>query len=257
MVVTITVLQLATRGGVLTSYAQQRRCDVARLRVWAMMTWMTEIRTIAAGRAYRAELEIKRSRFITDIARTATEEAARALIGAARSEFPDARHHCSAFILTVPGANVIERSSDDGEPAGTAGKPMLEVLRGSGLRDVTAVVTRYFGGIKLGTGGLVRAYSEAVRVALEHAPIVRLHSRQRFTLALDHSEAGRIEAELRAAGYRVEGVTYGAKADINVVVEDVEALTDFVAHLTSGTVKPQAAGTAVVEIPEESTLRDG
>lgn len=112
------------------------------------------------------EFEVKRSRFITWIDRAGSEDGARALIHAAREAYPDARHHCSAFVLHVEGAQPIERSSDDGEPSGTAGRPMLEVLKGSGMFDVAAVVIRYFGGTKLGTGGLVSAYTEAVADAL-------------------------------------------------------------------------------------------
>src|SRR5699024_3604111 len=126
-------------------------------------------RTIA--RSATAEIEVKRSRFRCDLTRVETEEAAREAISRARSQFWDARHHCSAFLLGPEGAaESMERSSDDGEPAGTAGAPMLEVLRGAGLRDVVAVVTRWFGGTLLGAGGLVRAYSDAVRAAVEVAP---------------------------------------------------------------------------------------
>ena len=121
--------------------------------------------TLAAGGGFRHEIEIKRSRFITILRRAATEEDARALVSELRREFHDARHHCSAFVLG-PDRD-IQRSSDDGEPSGTAGIPMLEALLRretvpgvTDLSDVSAVVVRYFGGILLGAGGLVRAYSE-------------------------------------------------------------------------------------------------
>lgn len=107
-----------------------------------------------------AEVGAKRSRFLAHLAPAADEEAARAVIEAARRAHHDARHHCSAFVLGPDRRT--ERSNDDGEPAGTAGSPMLDVLRGSGLTDVVAVVTRWFGGTLLGTGGLIRAYSDAV-----------------------------------------------------------------------------------------------
>src|SRR5690625_7410464 len=123
-----------------------------------------ETRTVPPGVTATTELEIRRSRFITWLRRAGEEAAARALVDEARHTYPDARHHCSAFVVRVPGANLVERSSDDGEPAGTAGMPMLEVLRGSGLVDVAAVVVRYFGGVKLGTGGL---RSEERRVGKE------------------------------------------------------------------------------------------
>ena len=115
------------------------------------------------------ETEARRSRFLTRLARVDDEDAARAIIAEVRATYPDARHHCLAFIVDVPGAQPVERSSDDGERAGTAGMPMLEVLRGSGVSNAVAVVTRYFGGVLLGTGGLVRAYSDAVSSALAQA----------------------------------------------------------------------------------------
>ena len=130
----------------------------------------TSYRTIAAP--VSATIEARRSRFLADLARAPTEEEARAVIDAARRAHHDARHHCSAFILGVDGR--VERSNHDGEPSGTAGAPMLEVLRGSGLSDVVVVVTRWFGGTLLGTGGLIRAYSDAVAAALTHVTVHRV-----------------------------------------------------------------------------------
>ena len=127
---------------------------------------------------FAAELEIKRSRFITYLRRVDSEAAARALVAELRKKHFDARHHCSAFILG-PDRTAM-RSNDDGEPSGTAGIPMLDALAkretGSGktdLSDIVAVVVRYFGGILLGAGGLVRAYSESVSTALDAAPLLR------------------------------------------------------------------------------------
>jgi uncharacterized YigZ family protein len=117
----------------------------------------------------RAEIMAANSRFIASAGPTPSVEAAKRFIAAVRAEFPDASHHCVAY-LVGHGASVTAGLSDDGEPSGTAGRPMLAVLRGSGLGDVTVVVTRYFGGTLLGTGGLVRAYSDAVRALLEVLP---------------------------------------------------------------------------------------
>lgn len=202
----------------------------------------------APGPPTRAEVEVKRSRFLTLIARADGEEAARAVVAAARSEFPDAGHHCSAFILSVPGANLIERSSDDGEPAGTAGMPMLEALRGSGMEDVVAVVVRYFGGIKLGTGGLVRAYREAVTAALPRVPRVRAVRRSLLRLEVPHTEAGRMESELRARGADVVGLDYGARGvALTLATADVGALEELVASLSSAAYAPEPAGEQVIE----------
>jgi len=120
----------------------------------------------------RIEETILRSRFITTLAPASTVDAARAFVAAVRAEFSDATHNCWAYVVGAPGSTAQIGMSDDGEPAGTAGKPMLNVLLGSGVGDVAAVVTRYFGGAKLGTGGLVRAYSGGVKAALGQLPLV-------------------------------------------------------------------------------------
>lgn len=151
----------------------------------------------------RSEIEIKRSRFIASLARTDSEEDARAFIAQIRSEFPDARHHCTAFLIHQDTGPDTARSSDDGEPAGTAGGPMLNVLTESGLTNLTCVVTRYFGGTKLGTGGLVRAYSGAVQQVLKDAQTVRIVTQPSYQLQLPISEAGKIEAKLTQNGYQI------------------------------------------------------
>lgn len=118
----------------------------------------------------RVEETIQRSRFIATAAPAATPEEARAFIAEIRAEFADATHNCYAFVAGPPGSTAQIGMSDDGEPAGTAGRPMLAVLLGSGVGDIAVVVTRYFGGIKLGTGGLVRAYSGSVKAVLAVLP---------------------------------------------------------------------------------------
>ncbi|AGF72860.1 YigZ family protein [Corynebacterium halotolerans] len=195
------------------------------------------------------EWEIKRSRFITLIRRVRTEEQARDFIHEARAQYPDARHHCSAFILHVDGANPVERSSDDGEPSGTAGRPMLEQLKGSGMLDVAAVVVRYFGGIKLGAGGLVHAYSNSVGDALPQVSQVTRAIRELYTVEFPHAEAGRLESELRARGVEVTDVEYGAAVTYTLGVDPGEfgELESTLAALTAGEVAPREAGQAWVE----------
>ena len=143
-------------------------------------------------RAAQAEIEVKRSRFLCTLERVEDEQSARALVDRLRREHWDARHHCSAFVVGTPPVPV-ERSSDDGEPAGTAGAPMLEVLRGAGLSDTAVVVTRWFGGTLLGAGGLVRAYGDAVRAAVARAGLLERRLRSEVEVDLDHAEAGRVE----------------------------------------------------------------
>jgi len=201
---------------------------------------------------HRHELEIKRSRFITVLRRTETEEDARALVAALRKEFHDARHHCSAFVLGPD--RLVQRSNDDGEPSGTAGIPMLEALVQretapgvTDLSDVTAVVVRYFGGVLLGAGGLVRAYSESVSQALATARLIRRRHMQLFAVPAGHAAAGRLENELRTAGVEVLGSEYRADGvQIQVALEDApNVLAGFrerLAALTSGGPGPVPSG---------------
>lgn len=206
----------------------------------------------ADGTFVSGELEIKRSRFITWVARADDEEAARELISMARAEFPDGRHHCSAYLHEVEGANRVERSSDDGEPSGTAGRPMLDVLAGSGLTDVAAVVIRYFGGVKLGTGGLVRAYSDAVSHVLPQVPV---HVRQRRDLRsveAPAADAGRLEAELRNRGFTITDTRWGTAVTYIVAVDPdggAEGLDGTLQALTHGALLSGEAGSTWVESP--------
>ncbi|WP_052462644.1 IMPACT family protein [Nigerium massiliense] len=206
---------------------------------------------LPAGHRREAEIEVRRSRFIATVARADSEEAARAVVADVRGAFPDARHHCSAFIVEVPGAQPVERSSDDGEPAGTAGMPMLETLRGAGLTQVVAVVTRYFGGVLLGTGGLVRAYSDAVAAALDGAPRVRPVRRPLFRVVLDHADAGRVQGELLNHDVTIVDASYDARVTLTLAAGAGADLPTLVAAATQGAVVAEPAGELVDEEPAE------
>jgi hypothetical protein cresD4_04625 len=184
-------------------------------------------------------------------ARTTSEAQAREFIASRRALYPDARHHCSAFIITNPGATPTERSNDDGEPSGTAGKPMLEVVRGSQIFDVTVVVTRYFGGTLLGTGGLVRAYSQATTQALEQLSLCRRSQQYLWQLRAPVGEAGRIEAELRAGGANIVQTRWESQATIELAsaVANPTELAALVANVTRGQGHLEAAGTKILELP--------
>lgn len=190
------------------------------------------------------EITIRKSRFITRLRRVEDEAQARAVIEQVRREHRTARHNCSAFALG-PGAQ-IARSSDDGEPAGTAGMPMLEVLTGRPVSDVVAVVTRYFGGIKLGTGGLVRAYSDAVVAGLDAAGTRTRRLSMRGAVEVDPSAAGKLENELRSGGVHVVGVDYAARATLEVAVPIAQwsEFSDRIAGLTGGRAQVEELGTA-------------
>ncbi|RYG78330.1 YigZ family protein [Yimella sp. RIT 621] len=193
-----------------------------------------------------AAIEIKRSRFLAVVRRVGDEDAARALVADLRKQHHDARHHCSAFILGPTPS--IERSNDDGEPAGTAGGPMLDVLRGRELSDVAAVVVRWFGGTLLGAGGLVRAYGDAVAAALDGAPLVRRAQDDLFDLSVSHADAGKVESDLRARGVGVLGVDYLDRALLHLA-GDLDDLAPAVAEITSGAGILQPAGTRWVDRP--------
>lgn len=201
--------------------------------------------------ASEIDLEIKRSHFLGLAARTTSEAQAREFIASRRALYPDARHHCSAFIIANPGATPTERSNDDGEPSGTAGKPMLEVVRGSQIFDVTVVVTRYFGGTLLGTGGLVRAYSQATAQALEQLSLCRRSQQYLWQLHAPVAEAGRIEAELRAGGANIVQTRWESQATIELAsaVGNPTELAALVANVTRGQGHLEAAGTKILELP--------
>lgn len=197
-----------------------------------------------------AEIEVRRSRFLATVARAEEESAARAMVARVKAAFPDARHHCLAFIIDVPGAQPIERSSDDGEPAGTAGMPMLEVLRGAGLGNVVAVVTRYFGGTLLGTGGLVRAYSDAVASALVGAPRLRPELRMLWGVDVPTADAGRVQGALRNRGIDIRDTTWGSSSVVfTLAVVDQTATLPVIREIVRADVRPQPLGVTTVEVP--------
>jgi uncharacterized YigZ family protein len=219
----------------------------------------TAYTTLADGPDFRHELEIKRSRFITVIRRTGDEEGARALVAGLRREFHDARHHCSAFVLG-PDRD-IQRSSDDGEPSGTAGIPMLEALIRretapgvTDLSDVSAVVVRYFGGILLGAGGLVRAYSESVSSALDLAPLVRRSRLRVCSVEVAHPLAGRLENDLRAAGYVMAETSYEATNTVLRIAlpdqaDELRRAAERLAGMTAGSAALVPRGTEWIDVP--------
>jgi uncharacterized YigZ family protein len=181
-----------------------------------------------------ATVEERRSVFECWLRRVDSADDARAVVAEARRVHCDARHHCSAWVLGPEGA--LTRSNDDGEPAGTAGTPILEALVHSGFSDVAAVVTRWFGGTLLGTGGLVRAYGDAVRAALAEAQSLHRELRELATLEVGHADAGRIDHDLRASGVVVTDVDYGRSVILHVAVPvgDRAAVSERVARLTGG-----------------------
>lgn len=195
-----------------------------------------------------AELEISRSRFLTRIERVGTEAEARAVIAAVREQHPRARHHCSAFVLGADSRT--QRSNDDGEPSGTAGAPMLDALTSAGLSDVVAVVTRYFGGVLLGAGGLTRAYRAAVAEAVLHARRVTRAPRRRVAILAPYDAAAQLEAEARRLGWIVGEAKYGAEVEREYAVaeDQLGLLAALAAEFSSGTARVEPGETVYVDL---------
>ena len=146
---------------------------------------------------HQVEEVIKNSRFITQIFPVQDSNHAKQIIQQQKAAYPDARHHCSAFVAGAPSNSNEYGFSDDGEPSGTAGKPMLAVLQGSGLGEVLAISIRYFGGVKLGTGGLVKAYAGGVKLALETLPTIEKVIRQEYQLTCEYHQFDQIQYWLK------------------------------------------------------------
>ncbi|WP_245587871.1 IMPACT family protein [Desulfovibrio inopinatus] len=184
----------------------------------------------------RSEEVIKQSRFIVSIEHAPGPGAAKAFIERCRMEFPDASHNCFAFLAASPADTTLAGSSDDGEPRGTAGRPMLNVLTGSGLGEIVAVVTRYFGGIKLGTGGLVRAYSGALANGLAILP-QRWHvDVQAVRILFGHHFVTPITRLVDEFEGTIAVTEYGMDAEfiVHIPLEYVERFTASVKDITHG-----------------------
>lgn len=185
---------------------------------------------------YGGEGEIveKKSRFIANVQATYTEEEAAAFIESVRKKYWDARHHCYAYILGEQGQTV--RFSDDGEPSGTAGRPILEVLSGSGIRNLTLVVTRYFGGTLLGTGGLVRAYTQVAQAGLAKSRVAVMCYGYAFTVKTDYNGIGKIQYLLGKHGIPIGESVYTEQVSIEFLVpfEERERLIKEITEATAG-----------------------
>ncbi|MFC4504761.1 MULTISPECIES: YigZ family protein [Streptomyces] len=201
-----------------------------------------EYRTVAHAGVH--ETEVNRSRFRCALAPAATEREAQDFIASVRKEHADATHNCWAYVIGADAS--VQKASDDGEPGGTAGVPMLQMLLRREMRYVVAVVTRYYGGVKLGAGGLIRAYGGAVGEALD---TVGTRARRRFrlgTVTVDHQRAGRLQNDLRATGREVRDVRYAEAVTLDIALPDadVPAFRAWLADTTAGTAAFEPGGEA-------------
>lgn len=188
------------------------------------------------ARIHRVEQVVRRSRFVTTLARAPDAEAAHAFVGRIREEYPDATHHCSAFVAGPPGSTRSVGMADDGEPHGTAGRPMLTALLHGGVGEVVAVSARWFGGTKLGTGGLARAYAGGVTLALESLPTEMRTPREIVEIVVSYPHVDAVQRLLDDVDAPVVDEAYGAEVRYRVAVP-VSGRSDFearLADLTSG-----------------------
>ena len=176
-----------------------------------------------------AQLIEKKSRFIACVSPVDNETEAVDIITAAKKKYWDARHNVSAYV--VGDESPLMRSTDDGEPAGTAGRPVLEVLTGRNIRGAVIVVTRYFGGVLLGTGGLVRAYSKAASDALDMCDTVLMGQGRRLSAVMDYAAWGRVQAFLSESGIAPVDTDYGDKVTVRIAVPEEQA-DGVISHIT-------------------------
>ncbi len=190
---------------------------------------------VAAGR-HRAEQSIQRSRFICTLERVRDAGEAQAFVRAMNVEFSDATHNCWAYVAGAPGSTNVVGMSDDGEPHGTAGRPMLTVLLHSGIGEIAAVVTRYYGGTKLGTGGLVKAYGGTVQLALESVPQVERVDYVNVSVSIAYPSITAIQQAIAELGADVVEENYGVDVcyRLRVPRSRVDELSVIVANATRG-----------------------
>lgn len=201
---------------------------------------MSDSAYLIPAATHRTEMVISRSRFIATIAHATSPAEARTFIDAMRAEFPDATHNCWAFVAGPPGDTAQIGMSDAGEPHGTAGRPMLDVLLHSGIGEVAAVVTRYYGGVKLGTGGLVKAYGGAIQNALATLPVTRRVERSMLEVSVTYADVDSLRRAIQECEGELISERYAERVLYEVAVP-VDSLERF-----SGLVRDRTAGRAMI-----------
>lgn len=200
------------------------------------------------------EIEEKKSRFIATIEPIANESEAAEFVARIKKQYWDARHNCSAFVLGDDGR--INRCSDDGEPSGTAGRPMLEVLLNEHITNVAVVVTRYFGGTLLGTGGLVRAYQSAVKAGLENCVILRTYKGILLKVTCDYTDWGKLQFMFNQEQVRVLDTEYAAEVEASVLIEDdrLERISDSIRDVTKARAKLELQENVLFSLVNEDVV---
>lgn len=180
------------------------------------------------------EIVIEKSRFIAQVSRAVTEEEALEFIQSVKKKHWNATHNCSAYLIGEK--DQFQKANDDGEPSGTAGVPILEVLKKKHLKDTVVVVTRYFGGIKLGAGGLIRAYGKATSEGINATGIVERKLMHIMHTKIDYTRLGKVENELRSSPYAIKEIHYLERVEIETYVEEgkTNTFTEWMIDLTNG-----------------------
>lgn len=200
----------------------------------------------------QGEIVEKKSRFIATVRPVKTEEEAAAFVSEMKKKYWDARHNCSAFVLGE--RQQVTRCSDDGEPPQTAGRPILDVILGEGITDAAVVVTRYFGGVLLGTGGLVRAYQAAARAGLAASTVIRKCTGRELMIRTDYSGLGKLEHLFAQQGIPVLTMDYGADVAITILVppDHQDAVWQSIVEQTNGLAKQEwGADTVYAQLGRE------
>lgn len=184
-----------------------------------------------------SEIIIQKSRFLTYVSRAETEQQAQDFINNIKEKHKSANHNCSAYIIGEH--DNIQKANDDGEPSGTAGVPMLEVLKKQGLQDTVIVVTRYFGGIKLGGGGLIRAYGKATTEGIDAAIVVERKLHHLMKISIDYTWLGKVENEVRNSVYPLKEINYVDLVEVMVFTkaDEEETFINWMAEMTNGQAK--------------------
>lgn len=184
-----------------------------------------------------SEIIIQKSRFLTYVSRAETEQQAQDFINNIKEKHKSANHNCSAYIIGEH--DNIQKANDDGEPSGTAGVPMLEVLKKQGLQDTVVVVTRYFGGIKLGGGGLIRAYGKATTEGIDAAKVVERKLHHLMKISIDYTWLGKVENEVRNSVYPLKEINYADLVEVMVFTkaDEEETFINWMAEMTNGQAK--------------------
>lgn len=180
------------------------------------------------------EIVLSKSRFIAYVNRAESEEEAIEFINSIKKKHPNATHNCSCYM--VGEHDQIQKANDDGEPSGTAGVPMLEVLKKQGLKDTVVVVTRYFGGIKLGGGGLIRAYGKATTEGIDAAQVVERKLHHVMKISIDYTWLGKVENEIRNSHYNLSDIQYADSVHllVDVLQKDEQTFTNWIIEITNG-----------------------